>query len=139
MKLQLEWGRPILLRDAGREENLLYTFDYSKLPEVAGVYVLGRRYSRKFEALYVGKAGAIRGRARGQLKNLPLMFALEESQKWPADHPRRAIHLQARTARGKMSGTSRASPDPLFPLRGTRSCQQAGCSPAKTRNYIKKA
>jgi hypothetical protein len=22
MKLQLEWGRPILLRDAGREENL---------------------------------------------------------------------------------------------------------------------
>jgi hypothetical protein len=80
MKLQLEWGRPILLRDAGREENLLYTFDYSKLPEVAGVYVLGRRYSRKFEALYVGKAGAIRGRARGQLKNLPLMLHLKKAK-----------------------------------------------------------
>jgi hypothetical protein len=71
MKLQLEWARPIPLRDAGREENLLYTFDYSKLPEVTGVYVLGRRFGRTFEALYVGKAGALRGRVRGQLKNLP--------------------------------------------------------------------
>jgi hypothetical protein len=80
MKLQVEWARQILLRDAGRDENLLYTFDYSKLPEVAGVYVLGRRYGRKFEALYVGKAGAIRGRVRGQLKNLPLMLHLKKAK-----------------------------------------------------------
>jgi hypothetical protein len=80
MKLQLEWARPIPLRDAGREENLLYTFDYSKLPEVTGVYVLGRRFGRTFEALYVGKAGALRGRVRGQLKNLPLMLHLKKAK-----------------------------------------------------------
>jgi hypothetical protein len=80
MKLQLEWSRPLPLRDAGREENLLYIFDHSKLPEAAGVYVFGRRFGRNFEALYVGKAGAIRGRARGQLKNLPLMLHLKKAK-----------------------------------------------------------
>jgi hypothetical protein len=74
----LEWSRPIPL--AGREENLLYIFDHSKLPEAAGVYVFGRRFGRNFEALYVGKAGAIRGRARGQLKNLPLMLHLKKAK-----------------------------------------------------------
>jgi hypothetical protein len=50
MKLQLEWSRPILLRDAGRDENLLYMFDHSKLPESGEVYVFGRRFGRNFEA-----------------------------------------------------------------------------------------
>jgi hypothetical protein len=60
MKLQLEWSRPILLRDARRGANLLYIFDHAKLPEAAGVYVFGRRFGRNFEALYVGQAGEIR-------------------------------------------------------------------------------
>jgi hypothetical protein len=80
MKLQLEWARAMPLRDAGRFENLLYTLDYSELPETSGVYVLGRRYGRKFEALYVGKAGSIRWRVRGQLKNLPLMLHLKKAK-----------------------------------------------------------
>jgi hypothetical protein len=80
MKLQLEWGRPLQLRDAGREENLIYTLDHSKLTESAGVYVFGRRYGRNFEALYVGKANAIRWRVRGQLKNLPLMLHLQKAK-----------------------------------------------------------
>jgi hypothetical protein len=37
VKLQLEWVRPMPLRDAGRDENLIYTFDHAKLPEAAGV------------------------------------------------------------------------------------------------------
>jgi hypothetical protein len=60
--------------------NLIYTFDYSKLPGTAGVYVLGRRYGRKFEALYVGKAHTIRWRVRGQPKNLPLMLHLKKAE-----------------------------------------------------------
>ena len=79
MKLRLEWGRQITLSDASRQ-NLIYSFDHSSLPEVAGVYVFGRRYGRNFEALYVGKAGVLRWRVRGQLKNLPLMLHLKNAK-----------------------------------------------------------
>jgi hypothetical protein len=79
MKLRLEWGKPIALTDGSRL-NLLYTFDHQKLPSSAGVYIFGRSFGRKFEALYVGKAGSIRGRARGQLKNLPLMLHLSNAK-----------------------------------------------------------
>jgi len=80
MKLLLQWTRQIPLQDAGREENLIYTFQHARLPEAAGVYVFGRRYGDNFEALYVGKANDIRGRARGQLKNLPLMLHLRKAK-----------------------------------------------------------
>jgi hypothetical protein len=80
MKLQLDWGRPMPLRDATRDENLIYVFDHSKLPEGAGVYVFGRQYGKNFEALYVGKASVIRWRVRGQLKNLPLMMHLQKAK-----------------------------------------------------------
>jgi hypothetical protein len=68
------------LKNAGRHQNLLYTFDHRKLPIGAGVYVFGRRFGRNFEALYVGKANAIRWRVRGQLKNLPLMLHLKNGK-----------------------------------------------------------
>ena len=81
MKLALEWARPIVLRDAGRDENLIYKLDDSKLPEVAGVYIFGRRYSGSFEALYVGQAGSIRGRVRSHVKhNLSLMLHLKKAK-----------------------------------------------------------
>jgi hypothetical protein len=80
MKLHLEWLRPMLLRKPRRDENLIYTFDYTKLPQAPGVYVFGRRYGRNFEALYVGKAKHLMWRARGQLKNLPLMLHLKTAK-----------------------------------------------------------
>jgi hypothetical protein len=81
MLLALEWARPIVLRDAARDENLIYKLDDSRLPEVAGVYVFGRRYSRSFEALYVGQAGNIRGRVRSHLKNnLSVMLHLKKAK-----------------------------------------------------------
>ena len=79
MKLNLDWGRPILLKDGSRE-NLIYTVDLKKLPQTSGVYVLGRRFGPNFEALYVGQALEIRGRIRGQLKNLPLMLHLKNAK-----------------------------------------------------------
>jgi hypothetical protein len=79
MKLRLEWGRPLSLTDASRE-NLIYSFDHGKVPLAPGVYIFGRRYGKNFEALYVGKAGSMRGRARGQLKNLPLMLHLKNAK-----------------------------------------------------------
>jgi hypothetical protein len=62
-------GRPLALRD-GTEQNLIYVADVPKLPDAAGIYVLGRRWGSDFEALYVGKANRIRGRVNGQLNNL---------------------------------------------------------------------
>ena len=80
MKLQLAWARPLLLRDARRNENLIYTVDHRKLPKAPGIYVFGRRFGRNFEALYVGKAGRIPGRVRVQLNNLPLMMHLKKAK-----------------------------------------------------------
>jgi len=79
MKLHLEWTRPIPLRDATLE-NLIYAVDLKKLPRIAGVYVLGRRWGGDFEALYVGKANDIRGRVKGQLNNLRLMQHLKNAK-----------------------------------------------------------
>jgi hypothetical protein len=79
MKLQLEWARPVPLRDA-RRQNLIYSVDLNKLPKVAGVYIFGRRFGKDFEALYVGKANRIRSRVRGQLNNLRLMQHLNNAK-----------------------------------------------------------
>jgi hypothetical protein len=79
MKLRMEWARPISLK-GGSAENLIYTCDHAKLPKAAGIYVFGRRYGTKIEALYVGKAESIQGRVRGQFKNLPLMLHLQNAK-----------------------------------------------------------
>jgi hypothetical protein len=51
MKLQLEWGRQITLSDASRQ-NLIYSFDHSSLPEVAGAYVFGPRRLRCHHCIF---------------------------------------------------------------------------------------
>ena len=80
VRLQLEWGSLIPLRNAGREEKLIYTLPHLRLPDAPGIYVFGRRYAGNFEALYVGKASDIRSRVRGHLKNLPLMLHLQHAK-----------------------------------------------------------
>lgn len=79
MKLHLEWSRPMPLRDATRE-NLIYAVDLSKLPKTAGVYVLGRRFGKGFEALYVGRANNVRSRVKAQVVNLKLMLHLKNAK-----------------------------------------------------------
>ena len=71
MKIHLEWGKPHVLRDAAAK-NMIYDLELGRLPVAAGVYVLGRRWGKQFEALYVGKANNLRGRVKGQLNNLRL-------------------------------------------------------------------
>lgn len=66
MKISLEWGRPLKLRD-GTRDNLIYTVSLDKLPKGPGICVFGRRWGKNAEALYVGKANKIRGRVKGQL------------------------------------------------------------------------
>lgn len=79
MKLHLKWGTPLRLSD-GSKLNLIYTFDFDKLPKSAGIYIFGRRHGSQFEALYVGKAGNLRARTKGQINNLRLMQHLKNSK-----------------------------------------------------------
>lgn len=79
MKLFIEWGRPVALRD-GTRENLIYVVDLKKLPQVPGLYILGRQWGKEFEALYVGKAIGVRGRVKNQLSNLRLMQHLKNAR-----------------------------------------------------------
>lgn len=80
MNLHVEWGRPIQLRDASRDD-MVYSLDLGKVADVAGVYIFGRRWGSQFEALYVGKAGNIRSRINGHLNtNLRLMLHLRNAK-----------------------------------------------------------
>ena len=79
MKLQLEWMRPIPLKIPPRQ-SFIYQIDLHKLPEAAGIYVLGRRFGKGFEALYVGKATNIRRRVKRQLNNARLQVHLKTSK-----------------------------------------------------------
>ena len=80
MKLQIEWGKPIVLRDASRE-NMIYKVDAQKIPAAAGIYIFGRRWARgEFEALCVGKAGRLRGRIKNHFNNLRVMQHLRNAK-----------------------------------------------------------
>jgi len=79
MKLQVDWIRPIPLRDA-TPQNMIYSVELERLPITAGVYVFGRGWGEQFEALYVGKANRIRGRVKRQLNNLRLMQHLRTAK-----------------------------------------------------------
>lgn len=50
MKLHVEWGRPVVMKDAAHEK-LIYSLDLARLPEAYGIYVLGRQWGAEFEAL----------------------------------------------------------------------------------------
>ncbi len=79
MNLQVEWGRPVQLKDAIKE-NMIYGLDLGKVTAGAGVYIFGRHWGSQFEALYVGKAGNVRGRVKQHLNNLRLMQHLHSAK-----------------------------------------------------------
>src|ERR1700752_1999072 len=80
MKLHLDWGKPLVLKDATRD-NMIYRGDVRKLPDAAGIYVFGRRWGRgQFEALYVGKANRLKWRVRDHFNNLRIMQHLRNAK-----------------------------------------------------------
>lgn len=64
MKITIDWQRPIPLR-SGRREGLIYTLDLEQIERLPGIYLFARRWSRSFEALYVGQSTNLRARVRG--------------------------------------------------------------------------
>ena len=84
MNSQIEWEKPVPLRKAprkARKESLyIYKVDLEVLPAVPGIYIFARRWSKSYEALYVGQSMKIRKRVRSHLKNLLLMRYLENAK-----------------------------------------------------------
>ena len=78
MRFQLDWSRPVSLK-YGRSADT-FTVALEKLPKKSGVYIFGRKYGKKFEALYVGRASRIQGRVKGQLNNLRLMHHIRDAR-----------------------------------------------------------
>ena len=79
MKIRLHWSKPIPVRKV-RGAVLEYAIDMDLLPTEAGIYIFGRQWGQKFEALYVGKAARLRGRVRSHLNNRKLMAHLAEAR-----------------------------------------------------------
>ena len=65
---------------AGKRENLIYAADLERIERLPGIYLFARRWSRSFEALYVGQSKNLRSRVRGHLNNLRLMRHLEAAK-----------------------------------------------------------
>jgi len=77
MNLNFEWSKPLKLSEA---EGAIYRIELSRVPTGPGIYVFGRKYDGKYEALYVGKATEIRPRVKTQLNNLKLMRHVEDAK-----------------------------------------------------------
>jgi hypothetical protein len=71
------WSAPITL--GGEARDLCDTFDCDLLPDEPAVYIFGRSFGQKIDALYVGKAEVLRNRIRQQLNNNRLMRALDDA------------------------------------------------------------
>jgi hypothetical protein len=99
MKLSIEWGQPVGLKDA-RKMNMIYNLDLQTIANSAGIYIFGRRWHSQFEALYVGKAGNIRSRIKGHFNNLRLMQHL-----WNAKDGKRIVLIGTiKLKRGQRKG-----------------------------------
>ena len=79
MKISIDWQRPIQLQ-SGHREGLIYKVDLDLLERTPGVYIFARRWSRSFEALYVGQSRNIRSRVKSQVDRVKLMRHLEQAK-----------------------------------------------------------
>jgi len=80
MNLHIEWKKPVPLRKARKGSLYIYTVDLELLPNVPGIYIFARRWSKSYEALYVGQSMKIRKRVGSHLKSLLLMRYLENAK-----------------------------------------------------------
>ena len=78
MELALFWHTPLPLRN-GHRENLIYTVDEEKIPNIPGIYVFARKHGKSMEPLYVGRANDLQARIIQQLNNARLMKGIENA------------------------------------------------------------
>lgn len=78
MRIEIKWHRLVPLRD-GSHDNLIYRIvDHEAIPLRPGVYVFGRMRSGAFVPIYVGQAGRLRSRIKGQFNNVKLMMGIKK-------------------------------------------------------------
>ncbi|MGC6408894.1 GIY-YIG nuclease family protein [Bisgaard Taxon 45] len=80
MKIQLNWYQPIELGSSSTLRNTLKDFDFTEIPEVAGIYMFYReKRNGGQEALYVGQSENIRRRFKQHSNSLALVEGLENT------------------------------------------------------------
>lgn len=79
MKIEAKWSKPINL-ELDSTETLIYTLAVNSLPDLPGVYVLGRMYDGLVMPIYIGETLSIQKRIQSHLKSVPLMKALERAK-----------------------------------------------------------
>ena len=72
----MEWTRALRLVPT----DAAYAIELDEVPKSSGIYVFGRVHTKKFEALYVGRANNIRARVKTQFNNLKLMHHLDKAK-----------------------------------------------------------
>src|SRR5579859_2279421 len=78
MDIEVFWHRPVRLRDARADENLIYACDHmDAIPAAPGVYVFGRLFGNSVDPIYVGRANVLVTRVGQQIGNVRLMRAIE--------------------------------------------------------------
>lgn len=81
MKVELDWYEPMELGSSSTLKENVKNFDFSLLPEIAGVYIFYREYGNYQEALYVGKSENIRTRMKAHFNNMKLIDGLIDTPK----------------------------------------------------------
>jgi hypothetical protein len=98
MKVELEWQKELPLKYHERDA---YELDLESISDGPGIYIFGRRHGSLFEALYVGKAGSLRGRIKTQLNNHRLLTHI-----WNAKTGRRIVMLGEFKAKQRQTAVS---------------------------------
>jgi hypothetical protein len=96
MRIDVSWLPPLELSN-GADDNLIYTCDWERLPDMPGVYVFARYFGDTTSPLYVGQAQNLRGRVRQQLNNVRLMVGIRNSKLGP----RVVLPAEVRTRNGQ--------------------------------------
>lgn len=81
MKVELDWYEPMELGSSSTLKENVKNFDFSLLPEIAGVYIFYREYGNYQEALYVGKSENIRTRMKAHFNSMKLIDGLIDTPK----------------------------------------------------------
>lgn len=79
MNIDVEWEKPVPLHRS-KQNGFIYECDLERVPNERGVYVFGRQYGKRFEALYVGQASRLCTRIQSHLNNLRLMSRIRDSK-----------------------------------------------------------
>lgn len=78
MDLQIQWHKPVKLRESPADSDLIYETDLERIPRKPGVYVFTRKFGSKRSPLYVDKAKNLRSRVKTHLNSVRMMRKIQK-------------------------------------------------------------